>query len=396
MKVLIVTTVLPIRGGVTTWIDCFAEKLNKMEIKTKVINTLGSGNKNNLIRRPIYSKIISRLLNCDVIFYLAYLFTRYLLRWRVLKEIKNNELQVIHAQDTNAFLAVYSFCKDKGIKIILSLHGQFYQGGISSRTIEEDSWLGRLLIKEERIAYQKADSIITVSSHTFNYVRRYTDEQKISLIRNFVDTEKFHPYSDEERMLAREKNGYHKDDFVLIFVGRLAEQKGLRYVIEGLSMTCKKLPVKLILVGDGPEKENLHNLTNELGVGNVVRFFGGIEFKELPALYNTADTFITPALSGVSSIDLTPMAILEAMACGLPIITTACGGIKEFIIHEENGLLVEERSSQAIADAILRIYSDNKLRQKLIQNSLKEIEEKYSLDKVVHKVLDIYQLQEGR
>jgi glycosyltransferase involved in cell wall biosynthesis len=118
--------------------------------------------------------------------------------------------------------------------------------------------------------------------------------------------------------------------------------------------------LRLVLKGDGPQEGEIRELVSSLMAGDIVTFQQKTTYAEVPSDYRSSDIFITTSIS-----DGTPVSLLEAMASGLPCIATAVGGIPEWITDGKNGILITPRSSEAVADAILRLSKDPDLRSRL-------------------------------
>lgn len=176
-----------------------------------------------------------------------------------------------------------------------------------------------------RTIWKDADALVANSEGLREFARKFYDKKAIDIIYNGVDTEKFYPNYDMR----------NTEQINLLFISRLIERKGLQFLIPELksiqSGTDKH--VKLTVVGDGPYREKLVELTEQYGVADMVTFVGQKDKEELLPYYQAGDIFVFP-----SKREGMPNAVLEAMACGLPIIMTPCEGSKELI--EENGVIV--------------------------------------------------------
>jgi len=157
---------------------------------------------------------------------------------------------------------------------------------------------------------------------------------------------------------------------VVLTMCRISPQKGLQYLVEASQIVSKRVPnVKFVLRAYSAEKTYKEKLLNLIKNCNVQSLFEIIEkfssYEELPTYMAASDVFVLPSVS-----EGLPTVVLEAMACGVPVIGSKIGGISEVIIDEYNGLLVEPRDVQGLADAIVRILSDQKLRHALSQGAL--------------------------
>lgn len=156
----------------------------------------------------------------------------------------------------------------------------------------------------------------------------------------------------------------------LLFVGYLIPRKGVKFLIEAVSIIekRKKHRVLLKIVGQGPQKEELEYLVNELGLSDRVKFFGHLpNGPELFAIYRESDIFIMPSFSGEGF----PRVLYEAMSQSIPIVTTDVCGISTKMKDRENAILIPPESPEAIAKAIEKLIIDGDLRRKLIKNGQK-------------------------
>ena len=175
----------------------------------------------------------------------------------------------------------------------------------------------------------------------------------------------------------------------IICVGRLIPLKGQRYLIDALPMIKGRFPgATVTLVGDGPERGNLIALCKRLGIYDSVDFKGMVSTEKLPGILREHDIFVLPSVimpsgetEGLGTV------ILEAMAVGLPVVGTNVGGIPDMIEDGVNGILVKERSPDAIFDAVSIIAGDDELRNRFVKRAKKFVKDKFSW-KVVARDFD--------
>jgi len=198
-------------------------------------------------------------------------------------------------------------------------------------------------------------------------------EEKIELIRpipNFIN----HNLNQNELKEFR-KRITEPSNKIILFVGRLTEVKGTEYLIKSFPK-LKTKNTHLIIVGDGVLLEPLKQLSKKLKIEKTVTFFGPANRTELAHFYQISDVFVMPSIIDSSGgTEGTGLVIPEAMKFGIPVVASKVGGISETIIHEENGLLVNQKDPTSIAEAIDRIISDDKLSSYLIKNSTKTVKE---------------------
>jgi len=171
------------------------------------------------------------------------------------------------------------------------------------------------------------------------------DAERVSVIPNGIETERFRRTNKAE---AREELGLDKAARILICVSRLDPEKGVDVLIDAFARLPEK-DVQLIIAGWGGEEENLKRRTARLGLQGRVRFAGNIPHHELPRWLNAADLFVISSRN-----EGYPNALVEAMACGLPIVASRVGGVPEIVTSPDIGLLTEAENPQATAEAVSR------------------------------------------
>lgn len=140
----------------------------------------------------------------------------------------------------------------------------------------------------------------------------------------------------------------------IIFVGRLISKKGVDILLEACAEVVREVPCGLVIAGDGPERNRLERLTERLGLGSWVKFVGFRQPKELPRWYCTADVFVLPARSEPFGV-----VVMEALACGLPVVVTSLVGCHPDVINSDRvGRVVPPEDAVALAKALLAFLSD--------------------------------------
>jgi Glycosyltransferase len=224
-----------------------------------------------------------------------------------------------------------------GKKTAVTAHG-------SDLMIQAKNPLLRRLIK---FTLKRADYVLVVNQTLQEKVLELgVNPDKIYITPNAVDVEKFNPQNKEiptDLEMSSDK-ALHSDKPVLLFVGNLVFQKGVKYLLD-----AKKLmdtPAEMVLVGDGPLKQELEMKVQNEEINDVV-FMGAR--RDVEKIMPSADVFVLPSVSEGS-----PITILEAMASGLPVVATAVGGITE-VINEKVGMVIEPANPQEMATALDKI-----------------------------------------
>jgi glycosyltransferase involved in cell wall biosynthesis len=178
----------------------------------------------------------------------------------------------------------------------------------------------------------------------------------------------------------------------ILFVGRLIDWKGTEYLIKALPKILETYPgTKLLLVGSGPQKRRLVTLSRNLGITNTVLFLGEVGQEELPKFYSLATVFVLPSIvNDKGETEGLGVVLLEAMACGVPVIGSNVGGIPDIISDGETGLLATPKDPDDLARKIIRLLSDETLRKSLIENGLSLVRNNFSWEVIADKFKTIY------
>ena len=234
----------------------------------------------------------------------------------------------------------------------------------------------------------RARKIIAVSHFTkwelTNYYKIPAD--KIQVIHNGVDIRKFQPAADKRKVKAA--LGLNPDDLAIVSVGRLYARKGLFTLIESMPAVIKRFPnAKFIISGKG-QSDEMHKLNEHaerFGVKSNIAFTGYTPDKELPNLYQAADIFAFSTF-----YEHHPFAVLEALATGLPVVTTTVGGIPETIDSGKNGLLVPPFNSKRFSEAILYFLEHQAEAKEMGAKARQTVEQQLDWQIVVKNAMKVY------
>lgn len=210
-----------------------------------------------------------------------------------------------------------------------------------------------------------------------------TEHQKIHLIYHGVDMDYWQfrqskPMSEPLRILT---------------IGRLIEKKGIIFLLEAVySLQKKGIPVQLSIVGKGVEEPKLKRFCKESGLEYTVDFLGWRAPDQIKALYFHSDIFILPSvIASNGDRDGIPNVVLEAMAAGIPVISTSVSGIPEVIKHGYNGLLVPEKNSEQLTHAIDILIRERNLRESLVENAYKTVTDNFDSNKCCQLLLQLFE-----
>ncbi len=237
----------------------------------------------------------------------------------------------------------------------------------------------------EKQTAQEASLIVTISEYSLSKLEEHygVDKTKVRIVPNGVDIERFSPARDV--LEVKRQLGLGKDPCVL-FVGSLIPRKGLSFLLEAAKKVVKQRPeTKFLIVGDGPLREQLDAATKQANLEGNFLFLNRIKEETLPAIYNCADVFVLPSVQEGQGIVL-----LEAQASGLPVVAFDIGGINESTRNGESGLLVKQKNTDALADALIKLLSDKALAKRMGNAGRRFVSNNFTWDLCAQRMLAVY------
>ena len=355
----------PERGGIEKVMQQIAEGLkDKVDMEVLVCQKKGQGAKDMVRGVPVY-----RAGSLGVISSVPISFP---LIWKVRKMSKDRDILHAHMPfplgDLACLLSGY-----KG-KLVISWHSDVVRQKKMMRLYRP---LMEAFLKRADVILVSAEGIIKGSK----YLGPYRD--KCRVVPFAVDNDVLYKggqYLDE--------NGYDRqnDCLNILFVGRLVYYKGISVLLEALEKVAGK--VKLTVIGAGALEEELKQRCRENGMENRVEFLGKVSDQELCQCYERADLFVLPSTERSETFGLVQ---LEAMAYGIPVINTNLkSGVPEVSVHKKTGLTVEPGNAVQLADAISWILAHPQQRIELGKRARKWVEENFTEEVMMERVLGIY------
>jgi 1,2-diacylglycerol 3-alpha-glucosyltransferase len=357
-------------NGVITSIKILADQLRKRGHKVFIFTAA-----NPYYKEP--SPNIFRLPSMPFIFFPAY---RVVLFYppKLILNIKKFDLDIIHTQ-TEFSVGMFGKLVSEFLKIPM-IH--------TYHTMYEDytHYIARgYLIKPKfakkfsKIFCNYAQIVIAPTGKTKNSLISYGVSKPIKIIPTGINLEKFSASISHEKIIyIKKKLNINKNDFVLLFVGRIAKEKSIDVIINQMPKILEKIAdIKLLIVGSGLYLENLKKIVNELKISRAVIFTGEISWQEINLYYKLANAFITASTSETQGLTY-----IEAIASGIPVIAKEDACINKIIINKKTGYVF--KSEEEILKIILEIKNNVLLNNDIIKaakDAIKDLsDEKFGLN----------------
>ncbi|MGR9049947.1 N-acetyl-alpha-D-glucosaminyl L-malate synthase BshA [Halobacillus faecis] len=289
--------------------------------------------------------------------------------------INREELDILHVHYAmpHAICAILAkqMC-ERDVKIITTLHGT------DITVLGIDSSLKQMI----RFGIEQSDRVTAVSQSLVDQTKEmlHTDRY-IDVIYNFVDEREYYRREDQR---LKEHYGIQEEDAVLIHISNFRRVKRVTDVIKTFAAVAEQMPAKLLLVGDGPEYSECHQLVQQLGLEDHVLFLGKQE--NVSELLSISDLKLL--LSEKESFGLV---LLEAMACGVPCIGTNIGGIPEVIDHGETGFIAELGNVEQISYFATKLLEDKDLHQTMAEQSKRVVHDKFATNTILRQYETLYE-----
>ena len=299
--------------------------------------------------------------------------------WSVWKKVKklmeDIDVDIVHAHGTRANSNVFWAAHKLKLPLIYTVHGWSFH--------QDQKYIKRKMRETaEKFLTSMATSTICVSISNQNDGIQLFNLKRSTVIYNGINTNKFNPEKSYHDI--RKEFNISKDKTLIGFIVRMTIQKDPLTLITAMKIVLEQTnDIVLIMIGEGDLKDQAVQMVTELGLeANII--FENFR-QDVPDILNAIDIYCLPSLwEGL------PIGILEAMAMGKVVIATPIDGTKEILIHNQNGIIVPVKNSKRLAEAILDVHNDSQLRQKLSENAIKTIHEKFTLREMVTKVENHY------
>ena len=237
---------------------------------------------------------------------------------------------------------------------------------------------------------REAEAVVTCCEANAEYIRSTVpaaDRPPVMVIHHGVELERFAPVP----------RGAAGEAPAITSIGRLVEKKGFEDLLRALAtLRDREVEFRCRIYGEGPLQERLSRLRDRLGLREHVNLMGARDSDEVVAALATTDVFaLTPTVTDDGDRDGIPNVLVEAMACALPVVTTAVGGIPELVENGVNGALVAPGDPAGVADALQQLLDDPSLRSRLGAAARIGVEDAYDVDKAARRLRDVFHPRTG-
>ena len=307
---------------------------------------------------------------------------------QAVNKIKSWKLDVIHSQ-TEFAIGTFAriFSKQYNIPLVHTYHTMYedYIYYITKGYFEKSS---KKLVEYLTKFYcdKTATELIVPTNKTYKlFKEKYNFEKNINIIPTGIEVERFFTENIDQKQVQSLKNnlGLTKKDFIILFVGRIALEKNIKFLIDSQkNLKDKYKNIKLIIVGDGPDKDEYEEYSKSLGLEGNVIFTGKASWSDMPFYYNMADIFAT-----ASKTETQGLTVIEAMASNTVPICMRDEAFQSMVTEELNGLFFE--TNEEYENAIIRLYEDKKELSKFDKQARIQAET-YSSKYYGERVLEVY------
>jgi len=299
---------------------------------------------------------------------------------------------ILHFHHTLASLGVHLSSISRALPRVCNFYAPLHEEYLSQAT---ESGLGARLKaflrqRAEKFNLNRCQAIVTLSEYSKQQLEKVHGSnliRRVKVIPGAVDDERFKPVPNGKKL--REELDIPSKKVVLLSIRRLVPRMGLDVLIEAMVEVSKECSdILLIIGGEGPERERLQALRDNLGLQDRIRFVGYIKDDLLPTYYQVADLFVLPS-RGLEGFGLVT---LEALSCGTPVLGSAMGATSEILSKFNEELLITDLTPQGLAKAILVFVSNlNYFTPEFKASCRQFVLESYSWDRAVEKIEELYE-----
>jgi glycosyltransferase involved in cell wall biosynthesis len=298
-------------------------------------------------------------------------------KWKEVKQLlKDKQVDIVHAHGTRANSNVLWAAHSLSIPVIYTVHGWSFHA-------DQNPFVRTIRVAGEKYLTKKSDQNISVSSSNQQSGKVFIKSFNSIVINNGIDQKKFNPKKTYKNI--RQELGIKEKATLVLFIARFTLQKQPLALIQAFAKALPSNPnLHLLMIGDGDQKQEAVELINKSGLKNNITL---LPFRQdVPDVLAAADIFVLPSLwEGL------PIGLLEAMAMGKAIIASNVDGTGEVIQNNKNGLLIDTSDLITnLANALLLLSNDQKMREQFSNEAIKTINERYNAVNMTRLIEEVY------
>ena len=307
---------------------------------------------------------------------------------KAINKIKSWNLDVIHSQTEFAIGSFARlFAKQYGIPVVHTYH-TMYEDYVHYITKGHFNRSSKKIVEYVTKFYcdRTISELIVPTKKAYDlFKEKYSVKRKIHIIPTGIETERFYRENIDIKKLnvLKKKYGIKKNDFTLIFVGRIAEEKNIPFIIDVMADLIKDYPnLKMLIIGDGPDKEKYINYSKEVSAYDKIIFTGKVDWGDIPIYYSLGSAFISASTSETQGLT-----IIEAMASSLPALCIDDESFSGTVVDDLNGHLFKDKKE--CEKIILDLINDKK-KVRYLSDGARTSAESHSSKYFAERVLDVY------
>jgi 1,2-diacylglycerol 3-alpha-glucosyltransferase len=299
-----------------------------------------------------------------------------------IKLLRSMDVVHVHHPFLSGSLAL-RYCRPRGIPLIFTNHTRYDLYAQAYLPVLPEV-IGETALQAYLPSFCRAcDLVISPSPGMREVLLGLGVDVLIDVVPNGVD---LHPFHSPVQPINRSDLSFGAQDVLLIYTGRLGPEKNLSFLLRSFAGIAQAYEnVGLIIVGDGPERENLEDYVHRMGIERHVCFTGMVPYIDMPRYLSMADAFVTASVTEVH-----PLSVIEAMAAGLPVLGIQSPGVGDTIRNGETGYIIFEEDLAAFTAKMARMVTDQEQRKAMGQRS-KLAAENYNIEKTTQMMFDRYQ-----
>ena len=309
-----------------------------------------------------------------------YINVRYSLKAQ--RVLRTMDIVHVHHPFLSGRLAL-RYCKPRNIPVVFTNHTR-YDLYAQAYVPALPEGISETFLKTYLSSFgESCDLVIAPSPGVREVLRRFGVTERVEVVPNGVDLS---PFCCETEPIERSTFGFAENDILLTYTGRLGPEKNLPFLLRAFAGIAKSFDnVNLLIVGGGPEYDNLVDRVNYMGITDRVHFTGLVSYADLPRYLVSADAFVTASVTEVH-----PLSVIEAQAAGLPVVGIQSPGVGDIIQDGVNGFLAQEEDLAIFTAKLVRLVTDQEGLQKMKGMAFDTAQE-YSYERTSQLLLGHYQ-----